>query len=55
MEQIIEESGIKGSSCSKEDCSLCDNIQKCYQELISVSDKNEEIDYGGYETETHYF
>lgn len=53
MEQIINESGIKGTACSKIECASCDNILNCYMDASKVED-DADINYGGYETEIHY-
>lgn len=53
MEQIINESGIKGIVCSKCECAFCDNIHNCYMDASKVEDVVD-INYGGYETEIHY-
>lgn len=54
MEQIINESDIKGNACSKSDCTICDNLVSCYMNALQHEDSNKDITYGGYETETHY-
>ncbi len=54
MEQVINESDIKGNTCSKSDCTICDNIVSCYLDASKKDIINEEVDYGGYETEVHY-
>lgn len=54
MEQVINESGIKCNACSKSDCIICDNLVGCYMDVLKNNNSNEEINYGGYETETHY-
>lgn len=53
MEQVINESDVKGFTCSKSDCTICDNLVSCYMDA-SRKDNNEDVNYGGYETETHY-
>ena len=53
MEQIINESGIKSNVCSKYDCSICNNLVKCYMDVSKQND-DKDLNYGGYETETHY-
>ena len=53
MEQVINESGIKGSACSKNDCMTCENLTNCYRDA-SIKENESDTDYGGYETETHY-
>ena len=52
-EQVINESGIKGSACSKNDCTTCDNLMSCYMDAAQ-NEKITDVDYGGYETEIHY-
>lgn len=54
MEQVINESGIKGNVCTKNDCTICDNIIACYIDTSKKEDGNKDVNYGGYETEMHY-
>lgn len=54
MEQIINESGIKGIVCSKSDCTVCNNIISCYMDASKREDNIVDVNYGGYDTETHY-
>lgn len=54
MEQIINESGIKGSVCSKNDCTICNSIVTCYMDVSKREDNIVDVNYGGYETEIHY-
>lgn len=54
MEQVINESGIKGYACSKSDCTVCNSLINCYMEASKEEDNNRDLNYGGYETETHY-
>lgn len=54
MEQVINESGIKGNVCSKFDCTICDNLIGCYMDASIKENITVDTNYGGYETETHY-
>ncbi len=54
MEQIISESEIKGTVCSRFDCIDCDNLVACYIDASKQENSNEDLNYGGYETETHF-
>lgn len=53
MEQVIEESDIKGNVCFHNNCVTCDNLINCYSEASKIED-NIDVNYGGYDTETHY-
>ena len=55
MEQVVNESEIKSSACSKENCVTCDNLVGCYMDASRKENDKEEVDYGGYETEMHYY
>ncbi len=54
MEQVINESGIKGNTCSKKDCTLCKYLIACYNDASKEESIIKDVNYGGYETETHY-
>lgn len=54
MEQVINESGIKGSACIKNDCSICESLTSCYMDAVTSNENIIDVNYGGYDTEIHY-